>query len=237
MFCLCCRPSGGFFAEGVAEPVLDFARALKRHTAYERRTRYSSAPATHPAPSEFVVRNTNAITMDPHIGNLTEADIHVRDGAIVNLGCSLQTSAFEIAGSDLTALPGLIADHRHLVSEIAPAADAHRTSLQDMEPQDIYRALRLWLLDLVSTGVTCVHVCGIDIGSDHAETAVLAQIDSGYAAASAIHSNRKLLTTTGNRSANCTKPGSPMPPIICSISASPGTKEPSGNCSLFIGSR
>lgn len=179
MFCLCCRPSGGFFAEGVAEPVLDFARALKRRTAYERRTRYSSAPATHPAPSEFVVRNTNAITMDPHIGNLTEADIHVRDGAIVNLGCSLQTSAFEIAGSDLTALPGLIADHRHLVSEIAPAADAHRTSLQDMEPQDIYRALRLWLLDLVSTGVTCVHVCGIDIGSDHAETAVLAQINSG----------------------------------------------------------
>jgi len=179
MFCLCCRPSGGFFAEGVAEPVLDFARALKRRAAYERRTQHSSAPATHPAPSEFIVRSTNAITMDPHIGNLAEADIHVRDGAIVNVGRSLSTSAIEIAGSDLTALPGRIADHRHLVSEVAPAADAERTSLRDMEPRDIYRALRLWLLDLVSAGFTCVHVCGIDIGSDHAETAVLAQIDSG----------------------------------------------------------
>lgn len=179
MFCLCCRPSDGFFAEGVAEPVLDFARALKRRTAYGRRTRYSSAPAAHPPPSEFIVRNTNAITMDPHIGNLTEADIHVRDGVIVNVGRSLPTSALEIDGSDLTALPGLIADHRHLLSAITPEADAQRSSLQDTEPQDIYRALRLSLLDLVSSGFTCVHVCGIDIGSDHAETAVLAQIDSG----------------------------------------------------------
>jgi cytosine/adenosine deaminase-related metal-dependent hydrolase len=179
MFCLCCRSPGGFFAEGVAEPVLDFARALKRRTAYERRTQYSGAPAVHPVQSEFVVRQTRAITMDPHIGELTKADIHVRDGAIVNIGRALATSALEIDGTDLIVLPGLIADHRHLVSEITPSADPHGTSLRGAAPQDIYRALRLALLDLVSAGFTCIHVCGADVGSDHAETAVLAQIDSG----------------------------------------------------------
>src|ERR1700753_3006059 len=83
MFCLCCRPPGGFFAEGVAEPVLDFARALKRRTAYERRTSYSRAPVTHPAQAEFVIRDAGAITMDPHLGNPARTDLHVRDGAIV----------------------------------------------------------------------------------------------------------------------------------------------------------
>jgi len=180
MFCLCCRPPGGFFAEGVAEPVLDFARALKRRTAYERRTSFSAAPAAHPGPSEFVIRNAHAITMDPHIGDLANTDIHVRDGAIVNIGlCLAAASSLEIDGSGLTALPGLVGDHRHLVSERLRTDDPHRAGFQAAEPEDIYRTLRLALLDLASAGFTCVHVCGADIGSGHAETAVLAQIDAG----------------------------------------------------------
>ena len=179
MFCLCCRPSGGFFAEGVAEPVLDFAKALKRRAAYERRTSYSAAPAAHPTQAEFVIRNITAITMDPDIGDQASADIHVRDGAIVNIGRGLTaTSILEIDGSGLTALPGLVADHRHPVGELLGADDPHGARFQ-AESEDIYRALRLALLDLVSAGFTCVHVCGTDIGSHHAETAVLAQIDAG----------------------------------------------------------
>jgi cytosine/adenosine deaminase-related metal-dependent hydrolase len=180
MFCLCCRPPGGFFAEGVAEPVLDFARALKRRTAYERRTSYSAAPAAHPGQAEFVIRNIKAITMDPHIGDPANADIHVRDGAIVNIGRGLTAnSTLEIDGIGLTALPGLVADHRHLVSERLRSDDPHGAGFQAAEAEDVYRAMRLALLDLASAGFTCVHVCGADIGSGHAETAVLAQIDAG----------------------------------------------------------
>jgi cytosine/adenosine deaminase-related metal-dependent hydrolase len=180
MFCLCCRPSGGFFAEGVAEPVLDFAKALKRRTAYERRTSYSNAPAAHPGQADFVIRNVHATTMDPHIGDLANADIHVRDGALINIGRDLAaTSILEIDGSDLTALPGLVADHRHLVSELLGTDDPHGARFQAAEAEDVYCALRLALLDLASTGFTCVHVCGADIGSGHAETAVLAQMDAG----------------------------------------------------------
>ncbi len=132
MFCTCCRPSGGFFAEGVAEPVIDFARALKRRNAYGRRTSYSRAPATHPSQTEFVVRNVHAITMDPHIGNVDRTDLHIRNGAIVNIGiCLLATSAIEIDGTGLTALPGLVADHHHLPSEIVSIADGHSATFAD----------------------------------------------------------------------------------------------------------
>jgi cytosine/adenosine deaminase-related metal-dependent hydrolase len=180
MFCLCCRAPGGFFAEGVAEPVLDFARALKRRTAYERRTSYTRAPVTHPGQAEFVIRDAGAITMDPHLGNPARTDLHMRDGVIVNIGRGLAAaSAIEIDGTGLTALPGLVAAHRHPLSEILSVADPHNASLGDAEAEDIYRALRLALLDLTSAGITSLHVCGADLGASHAETAVLAQIDSG----------------------------------------------------------
>ena len=180
MFCLCCRAPGGFFAEGVAEPVLDFARALKRRTAYERRTSWSRAPVTHPGQAEFVIRDISAITMDPHLGNLARTDLHVRDGVIVNIGRGLSAaSAIEIDGTGLTVLPGLVAAHRHPLSEILGVADPHNAGLGDAESEDIYRALRLALLELICAGITSLHVCGADLGAAQAETAVLAQIDSG----------------------------------------------------------
>lgn len=180
MFCLCCRPPGGFFAEGVAEPVLDFARALKRRTAYERRTSYSRAPATHPGRAEFIIRDVSAITMDPHIGDPIRTDLHVREGTIINIGSGLSSAfAIEIDGTGLTALPGLATHHRHPLSEMLGAGDPHRARLGEVDATDIYRALRLALLDLTSAGITCVDVCGADLGTGHAETAILAQIDSG----------------------------------------------------------
>jgi len=118
--------------------------------------------------------------MDPHLGNPDRTDLHVRDGAIVNIGRSLPAaSAIEIDGAGLTALPGLVAGHRHPLSEILGVADPHGAGLSDAESQHVYGALRLALLDLTSAGITSLHVCGADLGASHAETAVLAQIDSG----------------------------------------------------------
>lgn len=180
MFCLCCRPSGGFFAEGVAEPVPDFARALQRRAAYERRTSYSRAPVAQPGQTEFVIRDAAAVTMDPQLGDLTRTDIHVRDGAIAGIGRNLpQTSAVEIDGVGLTAMPGLVAAHRHPASDRLNVVEPDAAAFRDAVASDVYRALRLALLDLTSAGFTSVHVCGADLGAGHAETAVLAQIDSG----------------------------------------------------------
>ena len=180
MFCLCCRPPGGFFAEGVAEPVIDFARALKRRTAYERRASYTHAPPTHPYCAEFIIRDVSAITMDPHIGDLVRTDLHVRDGAIVNIGRGLSSaSCVEIDGTGRTLLPGLVAQHLHPLRDMLDMGDPQSARLSDVDATDIYRALRLALLDLTSAGITCLDVCGADLGTGHAETAILAQIDSG----------------------------------------------------------
>lgn len=180
MFCLCCRPPGGFFAEGVAEPVLDFARALKRRTAYERRTSYSRAPVTHPALTGFVIRDVSAVTLDPRLGNPDHIDLHVRDGVIVSIDRDRPAiSGIEIDGAGLTALPGMVASHHHPLSEIVGDTDPADVGFGKADPADIYRALRLAYLDLISAGFTSLHICGADLGPGHAETAVLAQLDSG----------------------------------------------------------
>jgi cytosine/adenosine deaminase-related metal-dependent hydrolase len=81
----------------------------------------------------------------------------------------------EIDGSGLTALPGAIAAHRHLWTETVGS----RAAAAAADPTDLYRLLRLTLLQQLAAGVTCLHNCIIDIGAEHAETALLAQIDSG----------------------------------------------------------
>jgi cytosine/adenosine deaminase-related metal-dependent hydrolase len=177
MFCLCCRPAPGFFAEAVVGPAHDVERALKRRAAYQRRQGFSRATVAHPIQDEFVIRNCCAVTMDPHIGDVAGADVHVRDGTIANIGKGLATKAPEIDGAGRIALPGFVMDHRHLFDEAL--GGWRRGPLHDVEPADLYRLLRLALLDLSSSGITTVHYCAADIAGDHAEAAVLAQIDAG----------------------------------------------------------
>jgi hypothetical protein len=175
MFCLCCSPApSGFQAEGLAAPVIDIANAMRRRAAYDRRNAYSRAPASHPEPTELVIRNVRAVTGDPGLGDIDRTDIQIRDGEIFAVGRGLAAADIEIDGEGLTALPGRVAAHQHLWREMVGSASAAKA-----EPRDLYCVLRLALLDRLSAGVTSLHLCGIDIGSRHAETAVLAQIDSG----------------------------------------------------------
>src|ERR1700722_1961387 len=188
MFCVCCRMANskpaGFFAEA-ADGVDDVEAAMARRAMYRRRAAFSSAPAVHPEAGEFIIRNTCVLTRDPHIGKLKYADIHVREGVIVDIGHGLKASVlFEIDGRAAIALPGLVAGHRHICTEaLLPNSTAEEgdypASLFRAGAAEIYRVLRLALLDAVSAGTTTVHHCASDIGGAHAETAILAQIDSG----------------------------------------------------------
>jgi cytosine/adenosine deaminase-related metal-dependent hydrolase len=183
MFCVCCRvpnpKPGGFFAEA-ADGVPDVEAALARRAMYRRRAAFSSAPARHPEQGEFIIRGASVLTLDPHIGNLTEADIHVRDGVIVNVGRDLKAAPLHrIDGHGRIAVPGFVAGHRHICSEMVLPESDHPAALPDADPADIYKILRLALLEAVSAGTTTVHHCASDIGGEHAEAAILAQIDSG----------------------------------------------------------
>jgi cytosine/adenosine deaminase-related metal-dependent hydrolase len=177
------RP-GGFFAEA-ADSVDDVEAAMARRAMYRRRVSFSSASVVHPEAGEFIIRNICLLTRDPHIGNLTDADIHVRDGLIVDIGHDLEARVlFEIDGRAAIALPGLVAGHRHICTEaLLPNGCGregdHAASLCGADASDIYKVLRVALLDAVSVGTTTVHHCASDIGGAHAETAILAQIDSG----------------------------------------------------------
>src|SRR5258705_12552877 len=150
MFCLCCNSSSsfsasGFFAEGLTDIVPDVTSALQRRAAYERRKAYSRAPVIHPAQSDFIVRNVRALTMDVDIGELPRADIHIRDGEIVNIGQALQATAMlEVDGSGLVALPGVIADHRHpAIDAMAGVGGCDMAGAKTENPYPLFRPAKL----------------------------------------------------------------------------------------------
>jgi 5-methylthioadenosine/S-adenosylhomocysteine deaminase len=187
MFCVCCRvpdrKSGGFFAEA-ADTVPDVEAALARRAHYQRRATFSSAAAIHPEQGEFIIRQACVLTLDPDIGELLQADIHVCDGVIVNVGRDLDaTPLHQIDGRGRIALPGFVSGHRHVCTDALRWDGSEdrdlALSLSGADAADIYKILRLALLEAVSAGTTTLHHCASDIGGEHADTAILAQIDSG----------------------------------------------------------
>jgi len=50
-------------------------------------------PATLPVRDEFVIRNAYVMTMDPKAGDLADADVHVKGGAIVAVGRNLKAGS------------------------------------------------------------------------------------------------------------------------------------------------
>ncbi|WP_167558926.1 amidohydrolase family protein [Bradyrhizobium canariense] len=108
----------------------------------------------------------------------------------------------EIDGNRFVALPGLIADHRH--PAIDALADEGGCDVAGADAEDIYRIVRLAMLDLMSSGITSVYHCAHKIGADRAETAMLAQIDSGLRGcfsypSSAADKQREVLTELSER--------------------------------------
>ena len=187
MFCVCCRvpdrKNAGFFAEA-ADTAPDIEAALARRAHYQRRATFSSAPAVHPEQREFIIRRACVLTLDPDIGDLPQADIHVRDGVIVNVGRDLDaTPLHQIDGRGRIVLPGFVAGHRHVCTDALRRSGTEdgepASSLSAADAADIYKILRLALLEAASAGTTTLHHCANDIGAEHADTAILAQIDSG----------------------------------------------------------
>src|SRR5262245_43081028 len=73
-----------------------------------------------PPRSEFVVRNAYVVTMDPKLGDLPNADVHVRNGALVAVGPNLSApGAEELDGRNRIACPGFIETHFHLWGSFA----------------------------------------------------------------------------------------------------------------------
>lgn len=145
-------------------------------------------------PTEFVIRNAYVLTMDGALGDLPNADVHVRNGAIAAVGRALEApGAQRIDGTGMIVLPGLVETHWHvwtsLLRSLAGDRQEHgyfptsRGIGTFYTEQDMYAAARLAAAEAVHSGITFVHDwCHNVRGPEYAEADLRALTESGIRA-------------------------------------------------------
>jgi cytosine/adenosine deaminase-related metal-dependent hydrolase len=118
------------------------------------------------ARGNYIVKNGSIITVDPALGVLPRADVHVRDGRIEAVGPNLSAPGAEaIDASDMIVMPGFVDTHYHMWSALGrnfigdgygyfPAKNA---TSKLFTAEDFYRSVTLGLVELANAGVTTVH--------------------------------------------------------------------------------
>jgi len=125
-------------------------------------------PARLQERDEFVIRNAYVMTMDPKTGDLADADVHVRNGAIVAVGRNLRAGgALLIDGRGMIVLPGLVETHWHMWNALLRSMSgdkrehgyfptAHNLGKAYL-PDDMYQGTRLGCAEAINGGITFVH--------------------------------------------------------------------------------
>ena len=139
-------------------------------TSSQQASRLWSADRTSgklPPRGEFVVRNAYVVTMDPKLGDLPNADVHVRNGALVAVGAKLAApGAEEIDGRNRIACPGFVDTHFHLWGSFARGivADGDFDYFPVMSrlgpvmtPDDAYNSAKLGIAEAINSGLTTIH--------------------------------------------------------------------------------
>jgi cytosine/adenosine deaminase-related metal-dependent hydrolase len=117
---------------------------------------------------EHLIRGGYVMTMDPKLGNLADADVHVRNGEIVAVGKSLAAPGAEVIdGRDMIVLPGLVETHWHVwnsllrgFSGMSKETGYFPTSVNFSKvytPEDMYQAARFACAEALWGGVTTLH--------------------------------------------------------------------------------
>jgi 5-methylthioadenosine/S-adenosylhomocysteine deaminase len=125
-------------------------------------------PAALPARDEFVIRNAYVMTMDAATGDVADADVHVKDGAVVAVGRKLRAgSAIAIDGRGMIVLPGLIETHWHMWNSLLRSMAGDKRELgyfpttlalgKAYLPSDMYQGTRLAAVEALNGGITFVH--------------------------------------------------------------------------------
>ncbi|HVY59635.1 MAG TPA: amidohydrolase family protein [Xanthobacteraceae bacterium] len=161
-----------------------------------RASAQAAAPAgggtSLPARGDFVVRGAYVLSMDDNIGDFPVGDVHVRDGAIVAVGTTVQAPGAEVIdGKGMICMPGFVDTHWHhwttFLRPVMRADDPKRTYFPvtfalglHYTPEDSYRSVRLGLAEALSAGVTTTHNWAHNVRSpQHADAEVQAMRDGG----------------------------------------------------------
>ena len=148
-----------------------------------------------PARGEFLIRGANIISMDTQIGDFAQGDVHVRNGAIINIAANIpapnSTNATVINADGMICMPGFIDTHWHLWTSVArsiiridnpklgyfPVTNALGPHYA---PEDGYNGVRLGMAEALSAGITTVHNWAHNIRSpEHADAELRAMRDMG----------------------------------------------------------
>jgi cytosine/adenosine deaminase-related metal-dependent hydrolase len=126
------------------------------------------------------------------VPDLAGGDVHIRDGAIVEVAQTIAAPAADVIdGAGMIAIPGFIDTHFHLWTsvfrpfvraDVAPLGYFPVTARLGplMTPEDSYRAVRLGALDALAAGITTLHNWAHNTRSpEHADAELSAMRDLG----------------------------------------------------------
>jgi cytosine/adenosine deaminase-related metal-dependent hydrolase len=155
----------------------------------------AGAPETRatplPARDELLIRGACVVTMDDQLGELPRADVHIRDGRIIDVADSLPDPGCEVIdGTGRIVLPGFVDPHWHLWNSVLRGLIDHTPERSyfpvkhalgpRFRPGDTYRSTRLALAEAVTGGITTVHDWDHNVRSPaDAAASIRAHLDSG----------------------------------------------------------
>jgi 5-methylthioadenosine/S-adenosylhomocysteine deaminase len=72
-----------------------------------------------PPRGDYLIQRGAVVSLDPGIGTLRDADVHVRDGRVVDVGIGLRAPGAEpVDASRMIVMPGLVDSHFHMWSTV-----------------------------------------------------------------------------------------------------------------------
>jgi len=124
--------------------------------------------APTPSAAHLLIRHATVLTMDAKLGELTDADVLIREGMIVAVGKHLPSDGAQIVdATGMILIPGLVDAHWHLWNSFlrnsAPAPQgepffkAQLATSKRFTPQLSALGVRLGLAEAVNGGITTVN--------------------------------------------------------------------------------
>src|SRR5437870_13086686 len=121
-----------------------------------------------PERGEVLIRNAYVMTMDSSVGDLPDADVRVRQGAIVAVGRNIQAGGAQvIEGRGMIVLPGFVETHWHMWNTLMRSLAGEKAEQgyfpmaaalgAVMTPEDMYRGTRMATAEALHSGITTVH--------------------------------------------------------------------------------
>ena len=170
------------------------ASALAQGTPPVTGRRSTGAARPLPPRGEFIVRRGYLLTMDNRLGDISDGDVHVRNGEIVSVGKNLRApGATVLDGRNMIVMPGFVDTHWHMWTTYLRCMAGDRTEDgyfpvttaygQAMQPEDMYYGTRLAAAEAIYSGITTVNDDCHNIRThEHAEQDIRALAEAGLRA-------------------------------------------------------